>query len=388
MAKARFKKSALPEDLRYSREKVWVAPTGVEGRYRLGLAFPAFGDERQTAYFVDCRRRGALVAQKPFGFIDIETGRIELVAPLSGRIVAANHDLADDPAIVSRDPFAGGWLVEIDRVPPGLVEKLYDRDGFYAYLQFEMEARRLGLAPTLGARYRLDDGDPWPQELRVELGGRLILRSRAVKLGRNETFTPQWTAGDAWRVRCEILQPSTAKVAPEFAPPRITRRTWQFEVIDDQGDAAGTPCYVVKAIEVDGAPPQSFFRLSIAKADFTLRLIEEQSVHDALRGTRTPNAWGAEGWVELRQPRELILDLPLFPAENRDEKRVVAAPGCASFMQETRFPDAKTMAIACDAQAGDDAVRSEQVWERGLPWWRSARRLVGGAVVISGELVT
>lgn len=387
MAKARFKKSTLPEDRRYSREKIWVLPTATPGRLRIGAAFPAFGDEKLTAYFVDARRRGSLTAQKPFGFIDVETGRIELVAPLSGRIVAANDALVEDPSLVSREPFTGGWLCEILAAKPADVEKLYDRDGFFAYLQFEAEARRLGLKPTLNATYRMEANDPWPQDLRVELGGRLILRSRVVKLGRNETFTPQWAAGDKWRVRCELSQPSIAMVPEHFAPPRLVQRIWQFEVLDDSGDVAGTPCYVVKAIEVDGTPPQSFYRLYVAKQDFTLRLFEEESVHDPRRRVRTPNDWGAEGYVELRRPRELILDLPLFPADNRDERRVVNVPGEPAFEQSTRFPDAKTMSIACDAAQGAEALRSEQVWERGLPWWKTARRLVGGQVAISGELV-
>ena len=82
----------------------------------------------------------------------------------------------ENPSLVSRDPFGEGWLCEIAGVAPADVERLYDRDGFFAYLQFEMEARRLGLAPTLNATYRLEAGEPWPQDFRVEMGGRLILR--------------------------------------------------------------------------------------------------------------------------------------------------------------------------------------------------------------------
>jgi glycine cleavage system H protein len=386
MAK-RLTRSAFPADRRYSRERIWVMPAAAPGTLRVGVAFPAWGEEARTAYFIDHLQRGYLVARKPFGSIDVEMGRIELVAPLSGRIVASNAALAEDPALASRDPFGAGWLCEITRVAPGDYEKLYDRDGFFAYLQFEMEARRLGLSPTLGARCRFEEGDPWPQDLRVELGGRLIVRTRAVKFGRNETFTPQWAVGDRWRVRCEVLQPSAAKMHAEFAPPKVIERTWAYEVIDDAADLGGEPCYVLRVIEVEGAPPLTFYRVFIAKQDFTLRLVEEESVHDARRRTRTPNDWGAEGFLELRKPRELILDLPLFPAENRDERRLVNVAGEPSYEQLTRFPDPATMVISCEAPLREGRIRSEQTWRRGLPWWKSARRTTGERVLISGELL-
>lgn len=394
MAKPRLRKTDLPDDRRYSRERIWVLPVqGEPARLRLGAALPAVSDEKQTAYFVEVRRSGTITHGRPFGFIDVETGRFDLVAPLTGRILAWNRAIEDDPGLVSSNPWGRGWLCEVERLGDGLFERLFDRDGFYAYLEFELEARRLGLQPTLDAAYRLETGAPWPDDIRVLLGGKQILRARHVRLGRNETFTPQWAPGDSWTVRVEMLQPSIEMVPAEFARPKRVERKWRFEVLDDMGEVDGEPCYVVKAIEIEGAPPLTFHRLSIAKSDFSLRLIEEESVYDPARRSRAKNYWGAEGYLELREPRELIVDLPLFPAENRYEKRLVNVEGEPSFIQETRFPDERTMTIVCETRApgADEAappLRSEQTWERGLPWWKKAQRTVGADVLIRGELVS
>jgi len=386
MATLRFKKAELPELARYSRERIWVMPTE-SGLVRLGAVGPALADRAVTAYFAEVRRRGYIVQGRRFGFIDIETGRFDLIAPFSARIARANPALDEDPGLVTSDPFGEGWLLELMKVAPALLEALLDRDTFYEHLRFEQECRRLGLQPSIKASWRLAEGSPWPDELRMEIGSRAIVRGRILRLGRNLTFTPQWGRGDRWKVRCEFTQPSIAMVPAEFARPKLVVTKWQYEVIDDEGEVDGVPCYVVKVIEIEGAPPLTFYRLSIAKTDFTLRLIEEESVFDPSRRSRTPNDWGAETWIELRRPRELILDLPLFPPENRDETRVVTVAGEPEIRQEARFPDAKTMVLACESTLRHGVLRSEQTWERGLPWWRSARRLIGDGVLITGELV-
>jgi glycine cleavage system H protein len=42
-----------------------------------------------------------------------------LTSPLSGTVVAANEAVVADPALVERDPYGAGWLVEIEPGDPG-----------------------------------------------------------------------------------------------------------------------------------------------------------------------------------------------------------------------------------------------------------------------------
>jgi glycine cleavage system H protein len=37
----------------------------------------------------------------------------ELVAPVTGTVVAANGDLDDHPALANEDPYHEGWLIEV-----------------------------------------------------------------------------------------------------------------------------------------------------------------------------------------------------------------------------------------------------------------------------------
>jgi len=381
----KLNKSDLPANRRYSRERFWVEerPGGV---YRIGVCMPAVQDDATGVYFLDIRRSGYMQTGKKIGTLDLDSGRFELLAPFSGRITAANGLLREDPGLIAVDCFGDGWLLEVNRVLPEAFDALLDRDSFHAWLRLEREARRLGIDPTVGCSMRVAAGEPWPQDIVFRFGGKVVLRSRPVRLGRNETFTPQWTQGQKWRVKTEFEQPSMAMVPG--APNEPAKRLWEYTVVDEFGEVGGEPCFVVDVLEIATYPVQKRLLLSIAKSDFSLRLVEEVSVHDPATRSRLPNDWGAELFMELRQPRELIIDLPLFPPENRPETRLVQVGEEPEVKLEAEFPTPRTMAIAMTAATRRATFRSEQTWERGLPWWKSARRLAGEQVLITGELVS
>lgn len=50
----------------------------------------------------------------------------EIYAPLSGEIVEVNEALNSDPALVNREPHAGGWLFKIKVSSPAEYEGLLD----------------------------------------------------------------------------------------------------------------------------------------------------------------------------------------------------------------------------------------------------------------------
>lgn len=48
-----------------------------------------------------------------FGSLEAEKFVGPLVAPLSGTVTAVNEPVMGDPAIVERDPFGAGWMIEL-----------------------------------------------------------------------------------------------------------------------------------------------------------------------------------------------------------------------------------------------------------------------------------
>ena len=58
----------------------------------------------------------------------------EVIAPLSGEIVAVNEALADAPQTINDDPYGDGWLVRVKLSDPAQVERLMDAAAYEASL--------------------------------------------------------------------------------------------------------------------------------------------------------------------------------------------------------------------------------------------------------------
>jgi len=67
-----------------------------------------------------------------------------LATPLSGTVVATNAAVVADPALVERDPYGEGWLVELALTDPGeLGELLSGADAIPAWFAAEVEEYRI-----------------------------------------------------------------------------------------------------------------------------------------------------------------------------------------------------------------------------------------------------
>ena len=54
----------------------------------------------------------------------------DLVAPLSGEVVAVNEKVVDEPETVNEDPYGDGWLVRVRLADPQEVEALLDAEAY------------------------------------------------------------------------------------------------------------------------------------------------------------------------------------------------------------------------------------------------------------------
>jgi len=54
----------------------------------------------------------------------------DVVAPLSGEVVAVNGTVVDAPETVNDDPYGDGWLVRVRLTDPGEVDALMDVDAY------------------------------------------------------------------------------------------------------------------------------------------------------------------------------------------------------------------------------------------------------------------
>ncbi len=108
---------SIPNDRSYTDEHEWVmiAPGAAlpDTPVRIGItsvATAALGD----LVFVDLPEVGATVTVgEACGEVESTKTVSELYPPVSGTVTEVNQAAADDPAVVSTDPYGAGWLFAV-----------------------------------------------------------------------------------------------------------------------------------------------------------------------------------------------------------------------------------------------------------------------------------
>ena len=124
----------IPSDLKYTKSHEWVRSL-TDGRVEIGIsdhAQAALGD----LVFVEVPQIGRAVgAGESCAVVESVKAASDVYCPVSGRIVARNEDLAQQPELLNSDPYGAGWLmrVEIDGAAPTLLTP-------DAYAQFVKES--------------------------------------------------------------------------------------------------------------------------------------------------------------------------------------------------------------------------------------------------------
>jgi glycine cleavage system H protein len=114
----------IPEDLRYTAEHEWVQPQSTAVRVGIThFAQDALGD----IVYVQLPEPGTEVAAgDPLGEVESTKSVSEIYAPIAGRVVASNNQLADSPELINSDPYGAGWLIEMEPAESASVDDLLD----------------------------------------------------------------------------------------------------------------------------------------------------------------------------------------------------------------------------------------------------------------------
>jgi glycine cleavage system H protein len=123
----------VPDDLRYSTDHEWVRRDG--DRVRVGItdyAQDALGD----VVFVQLPTVDTTVsAGGSFAEVESTKSVSDVFAPVSGRVVEVNSELAEQPDALNRDPYGDGWICEIEMSDPGELDALMDAAAYRALVE-------------------------------------------------------------------------------------------------------------------------------------------------------------------------------------------------------------------------------------------------------------
>lgn len=125
----------FPKDLKYHKEHTWVKVEG--SRALIGITDHA-QEELGDIVYVELPERGSEAEQdESFGTVESAKAISELFAPVSGRVVDINEDLADQPELINDDPYDSGWLVEIEMSDTSELDSLLTADTYKKYIEEE-----------------------------------------------------------------------------------------------------------------------------------------------------------------------------------------------------------------------------------------------------------
>jgi glycine cleavage system H protein len=125
--------ASYPEDLLYHPEHDWARVEGEQATF--GITWYA-QDALGEVVFFDPPKVGDTVS-KDEAYTEVESVKAvsDVVAPLSGEVVAINEALEQSPDKINEDPYGEGWLVKVKLSDPAETESLLDASTYEASLQ-------------------------------------------------------------------------------------------------------------------------------------------------------------------------------------------------------------------------------------------------------------
>jgi glycine cleavage system H protein len=119
---------SYPDDLLYHAEHDWARVEGEEATF--GVTWYA-QDALGEVVFFDPPEIGATTG-KDSSYAEVESVKAvsDVVAPMSGEIVAVNEALEDTPERINEDPYGEGWLVRVRLSDPSERDGLMDASAY------------------------------------------------------------------------------------------------------------------------------------------------------------------------------------------------------------------------------------------------------------------
>ena len=103
--------SNVPSDLKYAKSHEWVRVSGDTAT--VGITDHA-QHELTDVVFVELPEVGRKVkAGETCAVVESVKTASDIYSPVSGEIIEVNKPVADNPALVNTEPFAGGWFYKI-----------------------------------------------------------------------------------------------------------------------------------------------------------------------------------------------------------------------------------------------------------------------------------
>ena len=102
----------IPNNLKYTKDHEWVF---VKSENEILCGITDFAQkELGDIVYVDIEKVGDVIEKEEvFGTVEAVKTVSDLFMPISGKIVAFNQELEENPQLINQDPYQKGWIIKI-----------------------------------------------------------------------------------------------------------------------------------------------------------------------------------------------------------------------------------------------------------------------------------
>ena len=115
---------SYPEDLLYNKEHDWARIEGDEAV--LGITWYAHDALGELVHYEPPAVGTAIEKGKSYGEVESVKAVSDVIAPLSGEVIAVNDAVVSAPETVNEDAYGAGWLIRIRMSDPSERDSLMD----------------------------------------------------------------------------------------------------------------------------------------------------------------------------------------------------------------------------------------------------------------------
>jgi glycine cleavage system H protein len=117
-----------PADLRYSSSHEWAY---LEGQV-ITIGITQFAQNQLgDVVFVELPEVGAeLTAGDAVAVVESVKAASDIYAPVSGKVIAVNESLQDNPELINSDPYEDGWFFKIEITDSSGFDAMMDADSY------------------------------------------------------------------------------------------------------------------------------------------------------------------------------------------------------------------------------------------------------------------
>ncbi len=123
-----------PEDLKYTKSHEWAKIEG--NKAKIGITYYA-QEQLNDIVYVELPEVGTTINKgEPFGVVESVKSSSDVYMPLSGKVVAVNDMVVDQPELLNEDPYQN-WLIEIELENPDEANELMDAEEYTKFVEEE-----------------------------------------------------------------------------------------------------------------------------------------------------------------------------------------------------------------------------------------------------------